>query len=120
MTDPSIFHPNSFIHMNFKRIVIWIFSKYAQVIIRQIYLKNPYQRQHSKSWYTKLGCVSSKIFLQILKNLCQDEGEYTYWGKYFILEEILYVVLFFLTRFLSYRVFPSKVLIRQLYISKII
>lgn len=69
------------IHMSFKIMVILIFSKYAQVTIFQIYLQNPCQLQHSKNWYTKLGCINSKIFVQILKNQCQDERDYTYWGK---------------------------------------
>ena len=42
----SIFHQNSFIHMSFKRMVIEIFNKYAQVTILQIYLQNSYKLQH--------------------------------------------------------------------------
>ena len=50
VTEPSIFHKNSLIHMSFRRTVKLISSKYNQVKIWQIYSPSPYQLKDLIKW----------------------------------------------------------------------
>ena len=68
-----------------------------------------------------------KIEMCQLKDFCPElEAFISRWRGVYLLGKIIYFggnfmcVLFFLTRFLSHKIFPNKVLMRQLYTFKII
>lgn len=61
VTELSIFRRNSSIRMSFRKTVILTSNRYIQVTTWQICIKRHFQMQHSRSWYTVLECVGSKI-----------------------------------------------------------
>ena len=91
VTGSNTYHRSSSTHMSSIREAIMIFNKYGQVTIWQIYSQKHFRYQHSRSWYIKLECASSKM-------LHTEKGIYLIKRSIFFRKRLcLCIVLFFLS-----------------------